>query len=54
MNFLNKAELYRRIEPIRQSAPKGRFDPYALARTLGIEIEVYAFDSARLAGVLLR
>ena len=51
MNFLNKAELYRKIELIRQSAPAGRFDPYALARTLGIEIEVYAFDSARLAGV---
>lgn len=54
MNFLNKAELYRKIELIRQSAPAGRFDPYALARTLGIEIEVYAFDSARLAGVLMR
>lgn len=54
MDFLNKAELYRRVELIRKSAPKGRFDPYALARSLDIEIEVYAFDSERLAGVLLR
>lgn len=54
MKFLNKAELYRKIELIRQSAPKGRFDPYALAQSLGIDIEVYQFDSSRLAGMLLR
>lgn len=54
MNFLNKAELYRKVELIRQSAPAGRFDPYTLAASLGIEIEVYAFDSDRLAGVLMR
>ena len=54
MNFLNKAELYRKVELIRQSAPAGRFDPYTLAKSLGIEIEVYAFDSDRLAGVLMR
>lgn len=54
MNFFNKAELYRQIELIRQSAPKGRFDPYAFAQSLGIDIEVYQFDSNRLAGMLLR
>lgn len=54
MNFLNKSELYQRVELIRESAPEGRFNPYALAKSLGIEVEVYEFDSKRFSGMLLR
>lgn len=52
MKFINKAALYAEVERIRLE--NGVSDPFEIARRNGIKVSLYAFDSRRLAGALMR